>query len=246
MTRQPATVVLVHGAWHGAWCFDRVVPLLRDAGIETVVVDLPGHGDDPGPLGEYADDVARVVSTLDAVDGDVVLLGHSYGGSVITQAGAHPSVRRLVYLCAFALADGESCVTAAAGEPGVEKISHDGRPNLGHVMVHHDDGTTTLTRDGARACLYADVDDATFEWAYARLGAQPMSTLVATPAAIATRSVPSTYVVCSEDQGVHPDLQRLLARRCTDQVEWPVGHSPFANRPELVSELLVDLARRPA
>ncbi len=245
MTRQPATVVLVHGAWHGAWCFDRVVPLLRDAGIEAVAVDLPGHGDDPGPLGEYADDVARVVSTLDAVDGDAVLLGHSYGGSVITQAGAHPSVRRLVYLCAFALADGESCATAAAGEPGVERISHDGRPNLGHTMVHHDDGTTTLTRDGARACLYADVDDATFEWAYARLGPQPMSTLVATPSTIATRSVPSTYVVCSEDQGVHPDLQRLLARRCTDQIEWSVGHSPFANRPELVAELLVDLARRP-
>jgi pimeloyl-ACP methyl ester carboxylesterase len=246
VVRQPATVVLVHGAWHGAWCFDRVVPLLRDAGTDAVAVDLPGHGDDSGPLGEYADDVARVVAALDALDGDVVLLGHSYGGSVITQAGAHPSVRHLVYLCAFALTEGESCMSAATGEPGIEAVSHEGRPNLGHALVDHDDGTTTLTREGARACLYADTDAATFDWAYARLGPQPMSTLAATPATIATRSIPSTYVVCTDDQAVHPDLQRLLARRCTEQVEWAVGHSPFANRPELVADLLVDLARRPA
>lgn len=244
MVLGPATVVLVHGAWHGAWCFDRVVPLLRDAGIETIAVDLPGHGDDPGPLGDHPADVARVVATLDAVDGDVVLLGHSYGGSVITQAGVHPSVRRLVYLCAFALADGESCATACAGEPGVDAISDEGRPNLGHAMVHHDDGTTTLTADGARACLYADVDDATSEWALARLGPQPMATVLASPTAIAWRSVPSTYVVCADDRAVHPDLQRVMARRCTEQVEWPIGHSPFANRPELVAELLAELAHR--
>jgi pimeloyl-ACP methyl ester carboxylesterase len=241
----PATVVLVHGAWHGAWCFDRVVPLLRDAGIDTIAVDLPGHGDDPAPLGDHPADVARVAETLDALDGDVVLLGHSYGGSVITQAGVHPSVRRLVYLCAFALAEGETCASAGTGEPGIDAISHDGRPNLGQAMVHHDDGTTTLTRDGARACLYADadVDAATADWALARLGPQPMSTLLASPSAIAWRSTPSTYVVCTDDLAVHPDLQRIMARRCTEQAEWPVGHSPFANRPELVAALLVDLAR---
>ncbi len=94
-------------------------------------------------------------------------------------------------------------------------------------------------------CLYADVDDATFEWAFARLAPQPMATLAATPTTIAWNSVPSTYVVCSEDLAVHPDLQRLMARRCTDRVEWPIGHSPFAHRPELVADLLVALARQP-
>jgi pimeloyl-ACP methyl ester carboxylesterase len=240
---RPATVVLVHGAWHGAWCFDRVVPLLRDAGIPTIAVDLPGHGDDPGVLADHPADVARVVATLDAVDGEVVLLGHSYGGSVITEAGLHPSVRRLVYLCALALAEGESCATACADDPGIDAISHEGRPNLGEAMVLRDDGITTLTRDGARACLYADVDDATSEWALARLGGQPMGAMLATPNAIAWRTVPSTYVVCAEDLAIHPDLQRMMARRCTEQVEWSVGHSPFAHRPELVAELLVDLAR---
>jgi pimeloyl-ACP methyl ester carboxylesterase len=113
-------------------------------------------------------------------------------------------------------------------------------------MIHHDDGSTTLTRDGARACLYADVDGATTEWALARLGPQPMVTVMAAPTTIAWRSVPSTYVVCTGDLAVHPDLQRIMARRCTDQVEWHVGHSPFAHRPELVADLLVELARGPA
>jgi pimeloyl-ACP methyl ester carboxylesterase len=231
-----ATVVLVHGAWHGAWCFDRVVPQLRDAGIDTLAVDLARTG--------FADDVAAVRSALDAVDGHAVLLGHSYGGAVITDAGVHPAVRHLVYLCAFALAEGESCMSAATGAPGADAISHEGRPNLGHAMVQHDDGTSTLTRDGAREGLYADVDDATFDWAYARLTPQLNESLSAVPRNIAWRKRSSTYVVCADDQAVHPELQRIMAARCTEQVEWPIGHSPFANRPELVVELLVDLARR--
>ena len=157
-----ATVVLVHGAWHGAWCFERVLPLVRAAGVDVRAVDLARDG--------FASDVDSVRVVLDAVDGDVVLLGHSYGGAVVTEAGVHPSVRHLVYLCAFALDEGEACTSAARDDPDAASISHQGRPNLGHAMVPHDDDTTTLTRDGARACLYQDVDDETFDWAFARLG----------------------------------------------------------------------------
>src|SRR4030088_1094188 len=94
------TVVLVHGAWHGAWCFDRVMPLLEQVGIPAVAGDLPGHGQDPGPLTDLHGDAKRVREVLDGIDGDVVLLGHSYGGAVITEAGVHPAVTHLVYLCA--------------------------------------------------------------------------------------------------------------------------------------------------
>ena len=84
------TVVLVHGAWHGAWCFDRVIPLLEEAGVPALAVDLPGHGGDEGPFTDLHGDAAYVWATLDGIDGEVVLLGHSYSGAVITEAGGAP------------------------------------------------------------------------------------------------------------------------------------------------------------
>src|SRR3954469_4862085 len=104
-----ATVVLAQGAWPAAWCFERVLPLLESAGVPALTVDLPGHGADPGPVTDLHGDADRVRSGLDGVGGEVVLLGHSYGGAVITEAGVHPAVRHLVYLCALALDAGETC-----------------------------------------------------------------------------------------------------------------------------------------
>ena len=85
-------VVLVHGAWHGAWCWERVVDGLAAVAIESVAIDLPGHGEDPGPFSDLHGDAARVRSVLDRINRPVVLLGHSYGGAVVTEAGDHPSV----------------------------------------------------------------------------------------------------------------------------------------------------------
>ena len=110
-----ATIVLVHGAWHGAWCWERLTPLLDDAGVTSIAVDLPGHGNDRGPFTDLHGDADRVRETLDDVDGDVVLVGHSYGGCVITDAGAHPDVRHLVYVAAFPLDADESAANAADG-----------------------------------------------------------------------------------------------------------------------------------
>jgi pimeloyl-ACP methyl ester carboxylesterase len=99
-----ATIVLVHGAFHGGWCFEPLIPELAARGIDAVAPDLP--------LTCLLDDAAAVAAALDTVDGPVTLLGHSYGGAPITVAGTHPSVERLVYLTAMAPDDGES---ASAG-----------------------------------------------------------------------------------------------------------------------------------
>jgi len=237
-----ATVVLVHGAWHGAWCFDRVRPLLAEAGVPSVAIDLPGHGADTGPLTDLHGDAAHVRAALDTIDGEVVLLGHSYGGAVITEAGTHPAVTHLVYLCALALDDGESCATAAVEQTST--LSHAGRPSLAAGWVTHPDDTTTLTPEGAAACLYNDCDPATVAWASAPLGPQPMANLRQTPDEVSWRTRPSTYVVCTDDQAIHPGLQRVLAARCGASVEWDTGHSPWASRPALVSTLLRELAGR--
>ena len=93
------TIVLVHGAFHGGWCFDLLIPELAARGIDAVTVDLP--------LTSLLEDAAAVTEVLDRLEGPVTLLGHSYGGAVVTVAGTHPAVERLVYLTAMAPDDGE-------------------------------------------------------------------------------------------------------------------------------------------
>ncbi len=238
------TVVLVHGAWHGAWCFDRVLPLLEKAGVPAVAVDLPGHGRDPGPLTDLHGDADRVREVLDGIDGDVVLLGHSYGGAVITEAGVHPSVRHLVYLCAMVPDADESAGSAAMDSSA--GLSQEGRPTFTGVTTDNPDGTVNLTADGAARFLYNDCDPDTVTWAVSELTRQPMGNLFQSPAGVAWRERSSTYVVCTDDMIVHPGLQELLARRCTETVVWPTSHSPFLSHPELVGDLLVGLAAQPA
>ena len=238
-------VVLVHGAWHGAWAWERVLPLLAAAGVECLALDLPGHGADGGPFGDLHSDAARVHQTLDQLNGEVVLVGHSYGGAVITEAGVHPVVQHLVYIAAFALKDGESCTSAATAEIETGRVSHEGRPNLGAGFVMSTGDIITLDPSSAAECLYNDCNAETVDWALARLGPQPLITLQGSPKQAAWRTKPSTYVVCLDDMAVHPDLQRIMARRCGAVIEWPTDHSPFLCRPDLVAGLLVDLVKSP-
>ncbi|HTZ08655.1 MAG TPA: alpha/beta hydrolase [Acidimicrobiales bacterium] len=240
---EPCIVVLVHGAWHGAWCWEPVLGGLADAGVPVRVVELPGHGDDPGPLGDLHGDAAAVRRVLDTVGGPVVLVGHSYGGVVVTEAGDHPAVVHLAYLAAFNLDAGESAMGAAAALTQAAAIDHSGRPDALAWLALADDGTSTVDPEGARVLFYQDCPPDLADWAVARLGPQPMVTLTQEPAAVAWRHRPSTYAVCTEDNIVHPDLQRVLARRADRVVEWPTGHSPFLARPDLVVGLLAALAR---
>jgi pimeloyl-ACP methyl ester carboxylesterase len=235
-------VVLVHGAWHGAWAWERVLELLGSAGIPCTAIDLPGHGQDAGSLGDLHADAARVRQAIDDGGEDVVLVGHSYGGAVITEAGVHDSVRHLVYIAAFALDAGESCVSAATAESAASLIAYDGRPNLGAGFRMSPDELISLDPATAAECLYNDCDPAAVAWALARLGPQPLVTLQGIPRAVAWQTTPSTYAVCTHDMAVHPDLQRIMARRCDSVVEWATDHSPFLCRPELVAALLAGLA----
>ena len=101
----------------------------------------------------------------------------------------------------------------------------------------------TIDPASAAECFYNDCDADTVAWALGRLGPQPLITLQGTTKRAAWRTKPSTYVVCDDDMAVHPDLQRIMARRCGSMIEWPTGHSPFLCRPDLVADLLVDLAQ---
>ncbi|MGH9920090.1 MAG: alpha/beta hydrolase [Nitrososphaerales archaeon] len=123
--------------------------------------------------------------------------------------------------------------------------SYERRPNLGAGFMMGPDDLITPDRASAAECLYSDCDAETIAWASARLGPQPLLTLQEAPKAVAWQSKTSTYVVCTNDMAVHPDLQRIMARRCSSVVEWPTDHSPFLCRPDLAAGLLAGLATSP-
>jgi pimeloyl-ACP methyl ester carboxylesterase len=236
---EPATVVLVHGAWHGAWCWHKVVPALEAQDVPVVTIDLPGHGDDTGPLTDLAGDAAALRRVLDTIDGDAVVCGHSYGGAVVSEGAAgHPVARHLAFLTAFPLAVGESCTSLAAVDVGPDA----GESLLGPAIVFHDDDTVTLDPAAVMPALFHDCSPGDVDFATARLGPQAKAELFGVATRAAWETIPSTYAVCTEDRSVLPALQRVLARRATHAVEWPTSHSPFFSRPDLVVGLLAGLA----
>jgi pimeloyl-ACP methyl ester carboxylesterase len=235
--RAPASrVVLVHGAWHGAWCWERVVPLLAERGLQATCIDLPGHGADSGSLGDLHADAAAVRAVLDAAPGPVVLVGHSYGGAVITEAAAGcRALADLVYLAAFMIDDSESVVGVSAGPASAATAELGARA----LRVAPDGVTTTIDPGLAAELFSAAGTPADAAAAAARLGPQLISTLTQCPRGVGWREHPATYVVCGDDRCVAPELQRQLAGRAGAVVELAgSSHSPFLSRPAEVAELI--------
>jgi pimeloyl-ACP methyl ester carboxylesterase len=237
----PLPVLLVHGAWHGAWCFAALQAELDRRAVPSYAIDLPGHGASSLPLGDLHGDAEHVAAAIDALTaggGQVVLVGHSYGGAVVTQAAAWRTDRiaQLVYLTAFALADGESLLDLIfSTEP--QHVA------LAAAVVQRDDGTSVLDPDLAGPALYATSPPAAAAAATARLSPQPASSFAQPVSGDPRSTVPSTYVVCLRDEAVHPVHQRLMAARCGAVVELDSDHSPFLTDPTGVADVIEPLAR---
>src|SRR5713101_6473680 len=148
--------VLVHGAWHGSWCWEKVVPLLRQAGHQVETLDLPGHGQDRTPIHEItlATYTKRVCETLDAQAEPVILVGHSMGGIVITQVAEErpEKIATLVYLAAYLLQNGESLSQVASVD--TDSLL------LPIVMVNREQGYATFKEEAPlKEVVYADCSD---------------------------------------------------------------------------------------
>ncbi len=192
---------------------------LRTAGAEVVVPEL--H------RGSLPADTAAVQSAVDALREPPLVLGHSYGGSVITgvRGAGH-----LVYLAAFVLDDGES----AAGLGGTS-------PQLQDAISPGTDGSTSLDPGRAAEVLYGDCPKPLAAWAVDLLRAQSPGCGRGIPERHSWKHTPSTYVVCADDRAIDPGLQRMMAARCTNMREWQTGHSPFVGRADLVVGLVQEL-----
>ena len=245
-----ANYVLVHGSGHGAWCWQRVVPLLEAQGHHVVAVDLPGNGHDDTPLGDvtletYAEHVCGV---LDSLDDPVVLVGHSLGGLSISRAAElrPDKVAVLVYLASVLLRDGERFMAPASDEPDDVRRILESRTtwtiadDLSHV-VHKPEFSPGRFYNN---CAQEDVD-----WAMTMLAPQPVGPLVS-PMRISDRNygrVPRVYIMCSMDNAVTPERGREMytALPCAEVITMDTDHSPFLNMPEELAQHL-DGARRHA
>jgi pimeloyl-ACP methyl ester carboxylesterase len=230
------TVVLVHGAFHGAWCWERVVAGLEGLGIGARAIDLPGHGACTRAIGDLAASAAVVQDAVLASDGPVVVCGHSFGGAVMSEGvPKDPKVAHLVYLAAVVPDVGENVGEALGAAAAGELLQSMGEPSVDGL--HMD-----LSR--AAGTFYHDCTTEDAAWALSQLGPESAIAMGTPLSQAAWREHPSTYIVCEDDRAVQPQAQLRLAQRCTDQVKWPTGHSPMLSRPDLLIGLLGELADR--
>ena len=220
--------VLVHGLWHGAWCWDDVRAALTEQGVDSIAVELP--------LTDLAADTRATLDALDVFDRPAVLVGHSYGGAVITGAGVHPRVRELLYVAAYQLDDGESVSRLRLGDLPDTRLGE-------ALLLSETTGEVGLDPELGARLLYGDAPTEVADRAAARFRPVQRTVFRGVPEHIAWRSVPSTYVVCADDQVVHPERQRAMGRRATRSLEWPGGHSPAATRPQVVADLIAERVR---
>jgi pimeloyl-ACP methyl ester carboxylesterase len=224
-----ARMVLVHGAFASGWCWDPVVPGLEAAGHLVEVIDLPGTGSDRTPVEEidlrrYAD---RVVTHMAGGDESAILVGHSMGGMVITQAAALAPRRlsRLVYVCAFLPHAGQSLLALTQLPEGADDQVQ------ANLVVEGDPPVATMRPGSERDAIFGCCTDEQAAWAIERLGPQPLQPFlgpVEDPDG-ALADVECAYVVCSRDRAIPPALQRRMIAEhgVTRVVELDTDHAPF-------------------
>jgi len=225
------TFGLVHGAWHGAWCWERLIPELEARGHRGVAVDLPCEDPAAGAR-RYAE---VVDATLPAGD-DLVLVGHSLAGLTIPLVAARRPVRALVFLCAVLPAFGESLDDQLARDAGVYAPGYATHPG----RVAHPDGSTSWTDAAAAEVFYHDCAPADARRAAARLRRQSPAPrrepcpLAAWPAAH------RVSIYCRDDRAIAPEWAERAARERlgVEPLALDGGHSPFLSRPAALARLL--------
>jgi len=230
--REPM-VILVHGAWHGGWCWSALQTELDRRGVPSLAPDLPGHGASPEPLGDLYGDADAIAELAKRLDRPVVLVGHSYGGMVITQAATQVGhVTELVFVTAFVPDEGDSLMDLLGGfEQRHVALGLATRPGSS-------DATSSIDPAGATAAFYHLAPPPVAAAAVARLGEQPVASFVQPVTDAPWHTLPSTYVWCRHDEAIHPDHQAIMAARCAATVRLDADHSPFLTHVHQLADLI--------
>ncbi len=237
-----STYVLVHGAYHGGWCYEKIVPLLEAAGHTAIAVDLPGHGDNPAPMAEVTLDayVGHVCSVIDAQSEPVILVGHSLGGMTITQVCEQipDKVAWVVYLTAMLPKNGQNRSDLA---------EYEGPDDMASKRIISDDGlSSTISRDIIPPTFYAECPPDDVARAIERLVPQALEPLQNRARTTPERfgSVRRAYIECLRDNAIPIAMQRAMiaAQPCEKVFTIDTDHSPFYSAPDDLAAHLLDLA----
>lgn len=233
-----AAFVLVHGAWHGAWCWDELLPLLPG---HAEAVDLPGHGADTTPVAGCTLDayVTRVVEALERVPEPAVLVGHSLGGISVAQAAERRPdlVRAAVFLAAYMPRDGESGY-------GLARLDTASAITPECCVMRAGEGLLDLVPERIRGAMYEGCPVELADAAVARLCPEPLKPMSTAVHLTLERfgSVERVYALCLGDRIVTPAFQRRLVEgQPCRSIELATGHSPFLSHAGLLAAALSEI-----
>jgi pimeloyl-ACP methyl ester carboxylesterase len=225
--------VLVHGAFHGSWCWDLLIPELEALGHRTIAVDLP-----TGEAGAGARRCAEViVDTARGLD-EIVLLGHSMAGLSVPLAAQDLPVRKLVFLCALVPRPGHSMAAIRASEP---VDNH--HPIEDPEWIRMGSGIWMVGARTARGLFYDDVPEDIAEWAIGNLRPQNYQMMNEKTPIVTWPNVDSASIVCDADLAINPQWSRWVASKYlgVEPIEMRGGHSPFLTQPERLARILSDV-----
>jgi pimeloyl-ACP methyl ester carboxylesterase len=237
------TFILVHGAWHGAWCWEKVTPLLADRGYRVIAPDLPGMGADETPLDQVSIETwsAFVADLVRVQPEPVILVGHSRAGIVISRAAelACGNLLGLVYLAAFMVRQGQT----------LEQVMRQIPPraeSAGSLSVSADGRFSTIAPAGFERVFYNTTDPALVARAAALSGAEPLASFT-TPLEVSDEHwgrVPRYYIACERDRAIAPALQQRMQAALPCRRSWTMDcdHSPFYSAPEMLARHLSAIA----
>jgi pimeloyl-ACP methyl ester carboxylesterase len=241
-----ATFILLHGAWHGAWCWERVEPLLKAQGHQVLTPDLPGTGSDAAPHEQVTLQswVAFLVGIIEKQSEQVVLVGHSRAGIVITQVAEHcpELIKGLVYVAAFLPQNQESLVSIY-----LPYFASKGLVLNFHPRVSADGLSSTVRYSDIGNIFYNTTPEGWAERAASLVGLESIVTHE-TPVSITKDhygKVPRVYIECLQDRVIPIDLQRKMVSKmpCQAVFTMDTDHSPFYSVPDLLAVNLIKAAQ---
>jgi pimeloyl-ACP methyl ester carboxylesterase len=240
---QAKTYILVHGGWHGAWCWYKVVPLMEAKGHKVLAIDLPSHGKDKTPAEDISlnDYVNKIIEIVNQQSEPVILVGHSMAGIAISQAAeilGIKKVEKLVYLDAFLPKNGESVIILA------EKLNPTPPQNRTKPFFtpSEDQKTASINFEVAMEALYHDCTKADQDLAKANLGIQSIAVLV-TSVQVSEEvygKIPKIYILCTKAKDL--DKSKIAMNMpCEKIYKLDSSHSPFFSQPKKLAQILLKI-----